>query len=80
MLLTGRTDGGRQRLRPRGVPVFVQCAGRSARDAYARIQHERTPARSCCSQCSEVAHQAQSVIGKRTNIIYVSATTSKETI
>jgi len=45
--------------------VFVQRAGRGASDPHARVQHERTPARSRCGQCSEVAHQAQSVIEKR---------------
>lgn len=63
--LTGRTDGGRQGLRPRGIPVFaVDRVGRGARDPHARVQHERAAAGRRRGQCSEVAHQAQSVTPK----------------
>lgn len=58
-MLTGRTDCGRQGLRPRGIPVLVQRAGRGAGYAHARVQHERAPTRRRRGQCSEVAHQSQ---------------------
>lgn len=60
-MLTGRTDGGREGLRPGGIPVFVQRVRCGAGEAHSRVEHERAAARRRGGQRSEVAHQAQSV-------------------
>lgn len=60
-MLTGRTDSGRQWLRPRGVPVFIEGISGGACDPYTWVQHERTTTRRRCGKCSKMAHQTQSI-------------------